>query len=371
MQIMPEKTPLLEVAAKVGATLTEDHGWLLPAYYGNVAGEYQNACQDVALFDRCHHGKVQVVGKDARSFLHNLCTNEVNKLPVGFGCEAFLTSGQAKILAAVLIYRVAAPEGSDCLWLDAGPGLGEKVVKHLDRYLVSERVELADRTKEFVQLHLAGPRAAEVLHKVLPDKLPALAALQHTEQAIADTPCPIRRHDPLGLPGYDVLCAREKAEVVWQALCEAGARPAGLKAYHMLRVEAGTPEYGVDLDENNLPQEVGRLEQTVSFTKGCYIGQETVARIRTYGHVNRSLVGLKLAEEASVLPGAKLCHDGKEVGQVTSSVFSPRLGHAIALAYVRRPHQEPGTTLEMAADTGRRMAEVVSLPFGGSAGLLS
>jgi folate-binding protein YgfZ len=368
---MPEKSPLLEAAAKAGATFIEDHGWLLPAYYGNAAGEYQNACQDVALFDRSHHGKVQAVGKDARSFLHNLCTNEVNKLLAGSGCEAYLTSGQAKILADVFIYRVASPEGADCLRLDTGPGLGEPIHKHLDRYLVSEQVELADRTKEFAQLHLAGPRAAEVLEQVLPDKLPPLAALQHTEQVVADTACPIRRHDSVGLPGYDLLCAREKAEAVWQVLCAAGARPAGLKAYHLLRVEAGTPEYGVDLDESTLPQEVGRLEQTVSFTKGCYIGQETVARIRTYGHVNRSLVGLKLDEEATVSPGTKLYHDGKEAGQVTSCVVSPRLGQAIALAYVRRPHQEPGTTLEMAAETGRRTAEVVSLPFGGSPGLSS
>ena len=112
-------------------------------------------------------------------------------------------------------------------------------------------------------------------------------------------------------------------------------------------MEAGTPVYGRDIDETNLPQEVARVERTISFTKGCYIGQETVARIRTYGHVNRTLVGLQLDGETAVPLGTKLFHADKEVGHITSSAVSPRLGQAIALAYVRRGSQEPGTRLEV------------------------
>src|SRR4029077_577828 len=128
---------------------------------------------------------------------------------------------------------------------------------------------------------------------------------------------------------------KNRAAAVWQALIAGGAQPAGLQAYHTLRIEAGTPVYGLDIDDSNLPQEVGRTERTVSFTKGCYIGQETVARIRTYGHVNRSLVGLRIAGGEAVPRGVQVTRESKEVGTVTSCIVSPRFG-AIALGYVRR-----------------------------------
>jgi folate-binding protein YgfZ len=155
---------------------------------------------------------------------------------------------------------------------------------------------------------------------------------------------------------------KEAAQRVEDALTAAGAVRGSMDTYHVLRVEAGTPLWGADIDETNLPQEVGRIQQTISFTKGCYIGQETIARIRTYGHVNRSLGALKLAEDRRVPRGARV-HDGsKEVGQVTSSVRSPRLGTGLALAYLRRGHQEPGTVLEVEAEDRRIQGVVINLP---------
>src|SRR5207248_9312364 len=135
----------------------------------------------------------------------------------------------------------------------------------------------------------------------------------------------IRKHTPLGISCYDVLVPTGKAPLLWRSLIGAGAQPAGTKAYGSLRVEAGTPQFGLDIDDTNLPQEIGRVDQTISFTKGCYIGQETIARIRTYGHVNRSLLGLRLEGEAIETPGTKLFRDSKEVGHITSCVYSPRL----------------------------------------------
>jgi folate-binding protein YgfZ len=146
---------------------------------------------------------------------------------------------------------------------------------------------------------------------------------------------------------------------------QAGARPAGLEAYNVLRIEAGTPVYGPDIDESRLVMEVGRTAQAISYTKGCYLGQEPVVMARDRGHVNRTLMGLRLREREVVPHGTRLLRDDKEAGQVASSVFSPRLGTAIALAYVRRGHQEPGTIVEVETSAGRRTAEVVSLPFGG------
>ena len=364
---VPKPTSIHDSAAQAGAVFVEEFGLLMPAHFGNAAVEYQNARQHAALFDISHHGKIDVTGADAASFLHNLCTNEVKNLPAGSGCEAFFTTGQAKIVAFVIIYHDVLANGRKALVVDAGPGMADNVVQHLDRYLISEQVELADRTHDLAQLHLAGPQAREVLEQTLGERMPVLQDLQHTTQTIAGTRCQVRSHQPLGLPGYDVLCDKERAMPMWEALIAKGARPAGLQAYHTLRIEAGTPLYGLDIDDTNLPQEVARVERTISFTKGCYIGQETVARIRTYGHVNRSLTGLKLAGEGTVSSGARLFRADKEVGQITSCVMSPQLGQAIALAYVRRGSNDPGTVLEVEAEGGRRTAEVVSLPFVGPA----
>jgi folate-binding protein YgfZ len=363
---MPETTPLAATAATAGAVFVEEHGWLMPARYSDPAAEYRSACASAAVFDVSHHGKIELGGKDAVSFLHNLCTNELNNLPAGSGCEAFLTTSQAKIVAYVLIYRVLLKDGTTALWIDAGPGMGEAVAKHLDRHLISEQVEISDKTRELAQLHLVGPRANAVLTQALRAEPPTAASLQHQKIALAGADVYLRRHDPLAAPGWDILCPAEQAIAVWQALISTGGRPAGLEAYRILRVEAGTPAYGEDIDESNLPQEVGRTDQTISFTKGCYVGQETVARIRTYGHVNRSLVGLKLAGAEPVPRGTKIWRDGKEVGQTTTSVASPRLGQAIALAYVRRGNQEPGTAVEVQVAESRRTAEIRTLPFAGS-----
>jgi folate-binding protein YgfZ len=145
----------------------------------------------------------------------------------------------------------------------------------------------------------------------------------------------------------------------------AGVRPAGLETYHTLRVEAGTPLYGVDIDESNLAPEVGRTRQAISYTKGCYLGQEPIVRIRDLGHVNRSLLAVKIAAQEPVPRGTRLFREGKEVGQVTSSVVSPRLGATLALAYLRRGSDNAGTALEVEAGGGRRAAEVVALPLPG------
>ncbi len=163
------------------------------------------------------------------------------------------------------------------------------------------------------------------------------------------------------MPGYDLLRAADHAEALRQKLLDSGARPAGEETWEILRVEAGTPEYGMDMDENTFAPEVNRTQQAISYEKGCYLGQEPIVMARDRGVVQRALVGLLVGDEPAP-PGSLLYRDGKEVGRTTSSVRSPRLG-AIALAYVRRGSQTPGTELELATDSERRKARVVKLPM--------
>lgn len=360
---MLKQTPFHALETTAGAVFVESGGWRLPAHFGDGSAEYEQVREQCAFFDFSHHGRLHVAGRDAASFLHNLCTNDVLRLPENSACEAFLTTGQAKIVAHVLIERLTSSDGSSAYALETPPGLAEKVLKHLDRHLISERVELADRSDETAQLHLAGPRAPEVLQKIA-GEVTSLQPLQHVDRTLSDgSACRNRRHDPLGVPGFDMVVASHEAARLWEVLRSVGAHPAGEDPYHTLRLEAGMPLYGVDIDETNLPQEVGRDEQTISFTKGCYIGQETVARIRTYGHVNRQFVGLKIPHEGVVPHRATVFREGKEIGHVTSSAYSPRLGTTIALGYVRRGSHLPGTAVEIEADGQRLTAEVVVLPF--------
>jgi folate-binding protein YgfZ len=246
--------------------------------------------------------------------------------------------------------------------------LAEKLVQHLDRYLISEQVEIHDRTRDFGQLQLVGPESFSILEHGLGHFGVGLAELDQPVRALplADLGY-LRRNDALGLVGYDLVCRRERMVEVWQHLIHAGARPAGLEAYEVLRIEAGLPVYGKDIDESNLAPEIGRTAQAISWTKGCYLGQEPIVRIRNLGHVNRTLLGLKAGGDDPLAPGVRVLREGKEVGQVTSSVVSPALG-VLALAYIRRGC-EPGTTVEIETAGERRSAEVASLPFaGGSAG---
>jgi tRNA-modifying protein YgfZ len=336
----------------------------VPAHYGDPAAEYRRARESAALFDLSHRGKLELTGPDAPSFLHNLSTNDVQNLPLGAGCEAFFTTAKAKVVAHALIYHVRIAGGRDALWLDVAPGQATHLLQHLDHFLIAEQVELADRTADFAQMHLAGPEAKAVLERALGEPVPDLGPLEHMERTFGpNATCHVRRHDPLGLSGYDLVCLETRAADVWQRLTVAGATPAGLDAYELLRVEAGTPVYGTDIDESRFVVEVGRAD-AICYTKGCYLGQEPIVMARDRaGHINRAFRGLKLGAGGAVPAGAKLlAADGKEVGVVTSSVVSPRLG-PIALGYVRRGSEQPGTALEVQPAGGGRTAVVSDLPM--------
>jgi len=355
--------PLTEFCRAAGATFTTVAGREVPAHFGDPDREYRHTLEGASLFDRSHHGKLEVSGKDAPAFLHNLCTNDINGLPLGGGCEAYFCDHRAKVLAHALIYHVASA-GRHSYWLDVTPGFGDKVLKHLDKHLISEAVELADHTEQFAQLHLAGPGARQVLEKALAQPLPDLDEFLHMERTFGATAtCHIRRHDPLGVPGFDLVCRNERAEGIWRMLVAAGAAPAGEQAFEVLRVEAGTPVYGVDIGEDRFVMEVARALRAVSYDKGCYLGQEPIVMARDRaGFVNRTFLGVKVLEGAPLPAGTKLLRDATEVGVTTSSVNSLRLGAPLALSYLRRGHQDPGLRLDAVALDGKHPVEVLPFP---------
>ena len=356
---MAEYTPLHEQSSAQGAVFVEEAGFHMPAHFGDPAAEYVQARAGAVLVDESHRGKVEVRGADAARFLHNLTTNDILNLAPGSGCEAFLTTTKAKVIAYLLIYRRNAAS----FWLDVAPGFAERVIQHLDRYLISEQVEFLDHSRAFAQMHIAGPAAPGLLRKVFGIESVPDEQLQHvTVMFGGSVDSHIRLHDVLGLPGYDLVCPAERAPDAWRRLAESGARPIGREACETLRVEAGLPREGVDIDENTFAPEVGRIAQTICYTKGCYLGQESIVMARDRGQVNRTLVGVKLPG-GTVPVGSRLFVQDKEVGRVTSSVISPRLRAALGLAYVRRGHQTSGTIVEVEIAGARAPAEVVPLPL--------
>ena len=301
---------------------------------------YYAATEGVALFDLSDYGKIEVAGPDARIFLHNLCTQDVKALPVRATCEAFLTTTKARVLAHVWITH----RETNVLWLDMVAGQSKKVFDHLNHYLISEKADLADRTAEFALLRLVGPKTAALL------------------SSLAITPA--RRHRLLGLDGIDLLCPRAEAASLGQRLIDAGAVRADRATYQILRIEAGLPEYGIDIDENRLAMEVNRTAQAICYTKGCFLGQETIVMARDRGQVNRLLMGVKIADGAPLAPGTKLIRADDDVGPVTSSTFSPRLGQVVALAYLRRGSWDAGTEVAIDPASDGRRGVVCGLPFG-------
>ncbi|HEY2893384.1 MAG TPA: glycine cleavage T C-terminal barrel domain-containing protein, partial [Pirellulales bacterium] len=299
--------------------------------------------ETAGLVDLGHRTQIELRGADRATFLHNLCTNEVRKLPVGAGCEAFITSVQGKTLAHGFIFMDA-----ESIVFDTSPGQADRLLAHLDHYLVSEQVTLADRSTEWSELLLSGPTAEKVLEKVSAARL-ASARLAHQHVEIAGRAVWARRADLAGPQGILLSAAVEDIESVRATIEAAGALPCGVAAFEAARVEWGFPLFGQDITESNLPQEVARDPQAVSYVKGCYLGQETVARIDALGHVNQTLVALRFAPESVPAAGLELTAETRKVGQVTSAAYSPRLGRWCGLGYVRRGSNVPESTLSSAA----------------------
>jgi tRNA-modifying protein YgfZ len=306
--------------------------------------------------------KIELTGRDRTKFLHNLCTQDIKGLEPGHGCEAFLTNAQGRIL-----YFVRAFADAESLWLDTVPGVAKTLLAHLDHFRISERVEMTDRSSQFAQVLFMGPKARDCL-VAAGASAPASGDLAHANVVLAGQNCALIHIATLVQPAYELRIPAAYVADIWQAMWRAamplGLLPMGTSAFDSLRVEAGWPEYGRDIDETNLPQELGRTERAVSFTKGCYLGQETVARIDALGHVNKHLVGLMIPSERDLPPsGAQIILGDKVLGQVTSSAYSVPLGHAIAMGYVRRGHERPGTELVIESRNKAVRAVVYALPF--------
>ena len=360
--------PLLlhEFHAGLDARFTAVNGVEAVDHYGDPLTEHAALCNSAGVLDLGFRSRLCLTGDDRRKFLHGQVTNDVNGLQVGQGCYAALVNAKGKMQSDLNIYRLP-----DELLLDFEPGYSDAVARRLEKYVIADDVQVVDVTPHYGLLSVQGPKAAEVIRQ--PDlgvSLPAglMTFLSIRGEVLGEIY--LMNSPRAGGGGFDLFVPCPALGAVLEALITAaklvGGRASGWQALETARIEAGIPRYGADMDETNLPPEAGLEDRAISYTKGCYIGQEVIARIRTYGQVAKALCGLRLADDLGTLParGDKLFKNGKEVGYVTSACKSPTLKANLALGFVRREANQPGAELALNTAAGNSPIKVVALPFG-------
>jgi len=359
--VMPKQSPLQERHQANGAVFGEEDGWILPLHFGDPLREYQAVRSQVGLLDLCHRALLRFSGPDRLSYLQGMVSNDVKKPAPGEGIHAAVLDIQGRILADTRIFCL-----QDSFLFDLWEPLKEKILKHLNHYLIADDVEIADLTGRYGMLSVQGPMALLLLKKLLPDGAVPERELDHTVFLLGDAEIRICRSSHTGEDGYDLLVPitnllptvslieemRDNFSLPW----------IGTQAQELLRVEAGIPRYGLDINEENLLLETG-LDNSVSFQKGCYLGQEVVERIRSRGHVNKRLVGLLLEGSQPAERGSVIRSNEKQIGRVTSSVFSPARNLPIALGYVQREYLQPGTPVTILSNGKIIPALISALPF--------
>ncbi len=322
----------------------------------DLRGEYRAAREGVALFDRSALGKISVTGRDRLAFLQGMLTNDVKGLQPGQGAPAAFLDAHGKVTVLLAVYAAA-----DRVLIELPASLTEKTLQTIDRYLISEKAYFESVDDAFAILSVQGPAGRGLLEGLAGVAL-ELAPYAHAEVTIGGVPARVINRPEGPEPGFHCWVDAEHGPAARSALESAGAVPAGAETLEVLRIEAGQPWYPNDVDDSVILPET-RLDALVSYTKGCYIGQETVARVKYRGHVNRALSGLVIEGGRVPGQGAHITADGKEIGRVTSAVRSLALDRPIALGYVRREHFEPGTVVTVVDGAGEQPARVAALPF--------
>lgn len=362
---MTIETPLRAEHQKAGARFTappaEYFGCALPAHYGDAQREYKFARESAALIDKNYRAVLQFTGKDRARYLNAVLTGNIRDLTPGRGNISLLLNPQGRILAEV--ETLALP---DRLLAISYAMIRERLVETFDKFIIMDDVTMEDLTDKLGTLALDGPKAAEIVREVFGADLDRLAELSHVETNRAGISCRIIRTSSGNISGADVLTARDNLAALWNVLLEAarkrGGGPVGYDALNILRLEEGVAWYGVDFDENQIPHQAALEATHISYTKGCYTGQEIVERVRSRGQIQRRRVMLRFSGDAIPRAGETLLASSAEgpaeIGFVTRAAKSPKLGAVIGMGYVRREQTEAGSKVKWSGGD----AEVLEWP---------
>ncbi|MDQ3817315.1 MAG: aminomethyltransferase family protein [Acidobacteriota bacterium] len=339
--------------------MREEEGWLLPASYGDVPAEYETVRGGGAgVIDLSSRGRVEVAGSEAEQFLNGLITNDVKALEVNGWMHAAFPNVQGRLVAATRVLRLS----KDRFLFDTESSTHASVLKTLERFTLAGDFRVTDLTSELAHISVQGRASAQVVRGALVEEAARVERSRVGELVWREQALRLIRATHTAEKGFDLFVDAEGASSLWDALVAAGARPVGFDALDILRIEAGIPRYGADVNETNVVLEAVS-DDAVSFTKGCYIGQEIIARIRWRGHVAKRLAGLSFDEEGEVRGGDKVITGDKEIGRVTSATFSPLLNRHIALSVIKYDYLAPGTAARVISAERELAARVAELPF--------
>ena len=309
------------------------------------------------LIRRTDTGRIALTGADRRSYLQGLLTNDIAALTPGTGCYAAMLTAQGRMITDMRVLELG-----EAVQLDVPRALTQAVYDHLDRFVFSEDVKVADVTDAYAEVGLYGPAALDVLVRAGTEGGASAAMYGITRIQIAGVDARLVRSDDFGVPGFGILTATADAAAVMAALVEAGGMVVEESDLETVRIETGRPRFGADLDTDVIPLEAGLEARAISRSKGCYVGQEVIVRVQDRGHgrVAKRLVGLTLDGSAAVpVRGAPIEADGRAIGRVTSAAWSPSLARPIALGYDHRDFVEAGTPVVVSGAA----ASVADLPL--------
>ena len=349
-------SPLASLTRDYGAKYSTYSGWEMPAHYRLPGTEYQAAHSGAVLRDASHWGRFLIGGKDHLEFLHRMSTNDFVNMKPGEGIEAVFPDNRGRILEMGDFYRGTG----QTLAILSPPGR-KRLPAWLDRYIFGEDFTLEDVTEKLGMLELSGPQATSFVLATLGLDLNETCDHQLVKQPKEDELW-LARVDRFGHPGLRVIGPAEIIVSVAENFLKRGACPLGEEAFETLRIEAGLPLYERELTEAYNPWEAG-LDRAIHLNKGCYVGQEVIARLDTYAKVKQHLMGLILSGDALPAPDTPLLVEGREVGKITSATHSPLQGQNIALAYIRNLHCTPGTRAKFLLNGEEHKTEIVTLPF--------
>jgi folate-binding protein YgfZ len=367
-QITTNTLPLEKVHERLGASFREEDNWHIPSSYGDEKAEYATVREGGAgLIDLSSRGRLRVAGSEAIMFLNGLITNDMKTLEENRWMAAAFPNVQGRLLAAVRVVRLADQsineKASPTFLLETEAARHESVLKTISRFTMAGDFRVTDLTSETTLLSVQGEGATEIARKVLGE---AVAGIPRNGALVIDwhqSVVIVIHATHTGEDGFDLIVNTTEAVALWDSLIDAGARPVGHDALELLRIEAGIARYGRDMDETNVVTETN-LDDAVSFTKGCYIGQEIIARIKYRGHVAKKLSGLMFEQDEPIEVGATIkSAEGKDIGRVTSVARSPRLKRTIALGYVRYEYLAAGTSVNVISGNLEVAATVGVLPF--------
>jgi len=356
---MGERSPLHSVEMARGAHFVEYHGSEIVEDYGAPLKEYEAIRGNAGVLDVSYLGKLRVSGRDRTRFLNNLLSNDIKNLKTGSGCYATLLTHQGRMESDLFVYALEQE-----FLLECPPAGRERLFQSLNKYIVSDAVSVEDVSRDLAVLSIQGPSYREVVERGLGATLGDLALLDHRSVSGGSGSWTIVGRDRTGCGGCDLWLPAADVPEVWRRLLEReGITPSGHLALDWLRTEAGIPWYGVDMDERNLPMEMGLTSSAISLTKGCYRGQEIVARVVYRGHLDRQLGAVKLDRGEPPGRGAEVRSAEAKIGEVTSAILSPRLHLPLALAVLKTDFLKEGTPVEVVCDDAAFPGSVVKVPL--------